>query len=177
MLLLSTPSVRLSSFPSAVCPVFLSSVCLVSCMQCLLDKPIITDDFLFSLSLADRRATARTTTVEPCSIQTKKKNGILCSVHRCMKCSMRCSTQGASHTSHLWPHRRCWGTSPSHPGSPPGRALSRSTLALVVTHPSPWGLATGGQAKVNGAKSAWGKEPNCGSPGAGSGEGSHVSIY
>ena len=89
---------------------------------------------------------------------------------------MRCSTQGASHTSHLWPHRRScsWGTSPSCPGSPPGRALLWSTLALVGTPPSPWGWASGGQAKVNGAKSAWAK---CGRPGAGSGEGSLLQFY
>ena len=73
MFLLQTPSVRLSSFPSAVCPVFLSSFCVVSIHAELVGLTIILDDFS-SLCLADRRATARTTnSVEPCSIQTKKK--------------------------------------------------------------------------------------------------------
>ncbi len=60
MLLLLTPSVRLSSFFPAVCPVFLSSE---SCFLHaeLVGTIIILDDYAFSHTLADRRATARTT--------------------------------------------------------------------------------------------------------------------
>ena len=58
MFLLQTPSVRLSSFPSAVCPVFLSSVISIHAEP--VGLAIILDDFS-SLCLADRRATARTT--------------------------------------------------------------------------------------------------------------------
>ena len=89
-----------------------------------------------------------------------------------MECPARCSTQGASHTSHLQPHTSRQGPPPGRHGPPPGKALSRGTLTPVDTLPSSLELATDGQEKVNGAKSDWGKEPKRGSPGAGSGEGS-----
>ena len=71
MLLLQTPSVRLSSFFPAVCPAFLQVFVVLRHAE-LVESIIILDDS-FSLCLADRRATARTTNfVEPCSFQQKK---------------------------------------------------------------------------------------------------------